>query len=278
MEEQATQNAAPAAQPRAAAAPAGSAGLPVRSVSFDAPWEWLGAGWRDMWRVWPLSLAYGGVFAGVAFILLVGLFGEGSQALIVTLAAGFMLLGPILAVGLYEASRRLAAGEPVDVARVAFVRTASPMQLAYLGVALMLLFLFWVKFAMLLFALFFGHAPFPPLTELVPTLLLTAHGLGLLVVGTAIGAGLAIVAFTLSAVSVPLLMERETDFFTAIATSIKAMTENPRAMLLWAGLIAGLMILGMATVFIGLAVVFPLIGHATWHAYTSVVVRSDEEG
>lgn len=254
---------------------AGSAGLPVRSVPFDAPWEWLAAGWRDLWRVWPISLAYGAVFAVVALALLVGLFLQGGQAVIVTLAAGFLLLGPILAVGLYEASRRMVAGEPVTFLGVAFVRTASPLQLAYLGGVLMLLFLFWVRFAMLLFALFFAQAPFPPLVELPATLLLTSHGVGLLVVGTAFGAVLAIVAFALSAVSVPLLMHRKTDFFTAIATSIKTLTVNPRAMLLWAGLIAGLMILGMATVFVGLVIVFPLIGHATWHAYRAVVAAEE---
>jgi uncharacterized membrane protein len=253
----------------------GAAGLPIRDLQFDAPWDWLAAGWRDLWRVWPISLAYGAVFAAVALALLIGLFMQGGQAIIFTLAAGFLLLGPILAVGLYEASRRLATEEAVTFGAVAFVRTGSPMQLAYLGVALMLLFLFWVKFAMLLFALFFGHAPFPPLTELPATLLLTSHGLGLLVVGTAIGAGLAVVAFALSAVSVPLLMHRRTDFFTAIATSIKALTQNPKAMLLWAGLIAGLTVLGMATCFVGLVIVFPLIGHATWHAYRAVVDLPD---
>ena len=251
----------------------GAAGLPVRNLPFDAPWEWLAAGWRDLWRIWPISLAYGAVFAVVALAMLVGLFLQGGQAIIMTLAAGFLLVGPILAVGLYEASRRLLAGEPVTFRHVAFVRTASPMQLAYLGGVLMLLFLFWVRFAMLLFALFFAHAEFPPLAELPAVLLLTSHGVGLLVAGTATGAVLAITAFALSAVSVPLLMHRQTDFFTAIATSIKALTTNPRAMLLWAGLIAGLMVLGMATLFVGLILIFPLIGHATWYAYRAVVVE-----
>lgn len=261
--------------PTRATPAAGSAGLPVRDIPFDAPWEWLAGGWRDMWRVWPISLTYGAVFAIAALALLVGLFMRGGQAIIVTLAAGFLLLGPILAVGLYEASRRITADEPVTFSGVAFVRTASPMQLAYLGGTLMLLFLFWVRLAMMLFALFFGHAEFPPLSELPSTLLLTQHGVGLLVVGTAVGAVLAVVAFALSAVSVPLLMHRQSDFFTAIATSIKALTQNPRAMLLWAGLIAALMVLGMATMFVGLIVAFPLIGHATWHAYQSVVVQPE---
>lgn len=261
--------------PTTATPAAGSAGLPVRDITFDAPWQWLAAGWRDMWRVWPISLTYGAAFGLVALALLIGLFMQGGQAIIVTLAAGFLLLGPILAVGLYEASRRMAAGEPVTFSGVALVRTASPMQLGYLGGTLMMLFLVWLRLAMMLFALFFGHAQFPPLSELPATLLLTQHGVGLLVVGTAVGAMLAILSFALSAVSVPLLMHRQSDFFTAIATSIKALTQNPRAMLLWAGLIAGLMILGMATMFVGFIVVFPLIGHATWHAYQAVVVQPE---
>ena len=167
----------------------------------------------------------------------------------------------------------------VGIAAVAVLLTGEGSDLktaaTAFGVALMLLFLFWVKFAMLLFALFFGHAPFPPLTQLPATLLLTSHGLGLLVVGTAIGAALAVVAFALSAVSVPLLIHRRTDFFTAIATSIKALTQNPKTMLLWAGLIAGLTAVGMATLFVGLVIVFPLIGHATWHAYRAVVDLPD---
>lgn len=254
---------------------AGQAGLPVRNIPFDAPWEWLAAGWRDMWRVWPISLAYGAIFSTVAVAMLIGLFMQGGQAVILILASGFLLVGPILAVGLYEASRRLTTGEPVTFAGVLFVRTASPMQLAYLGGVLMFMFLLWVRFAMLLFALFFAHAEFPPLAELPAVLLLTAHGVGLLVVGTATGAVIAITAFALSAVSVPLLMHRKTNFFTAIATSIKTLTENPRAMLLWAGLIAGLMALGMATLFVGMILVFPLVGHATWHAYQAVVHQGD---
>jgi len=256
----------------------GAAGYPVANVPFDAPWEWLAAGWRDLWRVWPLSLAYGAVFATVALSLLIGLFQQGQQALILSLAGGFLLLGPMLAVGLYEASRRLAAGKTVGGLNVVFVKTASPLQLAYLGVALLLLYLFWIRFGTLLFALFFGHQAFPPIVEFVPTLLTTAHGVGMLVVGTAVGAVLAVVAFALSAVSVPLLMERESDIFTAVTTSIKALVENPRAMLLWASVIAGLMSFGMATAFIGLVVAFPLVGHATWHAYKMIVPAKGNDG
>jgi uncharacterized membrane protein len=254
---------------------AGSAGFPVNDIPFDTPWTWLAAGWRDLWQVWPISLAYGAVFAALAFMLLAGLVAQGSEAVILTLAAGFLLLGPLMAVGLYEASRRLETGEPVSFGAVVLVRTASPLQLGYLGAILMLLFLFWMRLAMVLFALFFGHAQIPTMAEFVPALLLTANGVAMLAVGSVVGGVLAVLVFTVSAVSVPLLMHRQSDFFTAVATSIKAMVENPKAMLLWAGIIAGLMLVGMATLFVGLAIIFPLIGHATWHAYRSVVVTDD---
>jgi uncharacterized membrane protein len=85
-----------------------------------------------------------------------------------------------------------------------------------------------------------------------------------------------VTAFTLSAISIPLLMDQDTDFLSAVATSIRAMIQNPKAMLLWAGVIASLMILGMATAFVGLIITFPLVGHATWHAYKSIVILDDD--
>jgi uncharacterized membrane protein len=107
----------------------------------------------------------------------------------------------------------------------------------------------------------------PPASEFVPTLLFTPHGLGLLVTGTIVGAVIAFIVFAISAISVPLLMTQRIDAVTAMAASVAAVRLNPKAMMLWAALIAGLMALGIATIFAGLVVVFPLIGHATWHAY-----------
>jgi len=254
----------------------GTLGYQVNNIRFDMPWEWLAAGWRDMWRVWPISLGYGAIFAALAFGLLGGLAYEGSQSIILSLAAGFLLLGPLMAVGLYEASRRLETGKPVTFGSVAFVKTASPLQLAYVGMILTMLFLFWVHMGMLLYGLFFSYSQIPSLADFVPMVLLTANGVTMLVVGSIVGGILAVTAFTLSVVSIPLLMDQETDFISAIATSIKAMVQNPKAMLLWAGIIAGLMALGMVTIFAGLVITFPLVGHATWHAYRAIVVLDEE--
>lgn len=246
---------------------------PVRRLQLDRPWAWLAAGWQDLMRAPGVSLTYGAIFTAVSFLITAGVFLGGVEYLLFPLAAGFMLVGPMLAVGLYETSRRLETGEPVSLRSALFVATRSPMRLAFLGVTLMALLLIWMRAATLLLALFLGPMAFPPLAEVVPTLLLTSQGVALLVVGTACGALLAAAVFTISVVSVPLLMERDLDFASAVFISVQAVLRNPKPMLLWAWLIALLTGIGLATCFLGLIVTFPLVGHATWHAYRETVGR-----
>jgi uncharacterized membrane protein len=135
----------------------------------------------------------------------------------------------------------------------------------------MALLLIWMRAATLLLALFLGPMAFPPLTEVIPTLLLTTQGVALLVVGTGCGAILATLVFAISVVSVPLLMERDIDVVSAVIISLQAVARNPKPMLLWAWLVAILTAFGIATLYIGLIVTFPLVGHATWHAYRETV-------
>lgn len=243
----------------------------ARRIELDEPWAWLAAGWRDLIRIPFLSLAYGAGFAAASAGLTIGLFLLDLSYLLLPLAAGVMLVGPLLAVGLYEASRRLEAGEPVTLASMLFVATRSPAQLAFVGVLLALTLLAWVRVATLLFALFFATSGWPPFDDLVALLLFTGSGLGLLVVGTVVGGVIALVVFAMSAFAVPMLMAREVDAVTAILTSVRAVRDNFWAMLVWAWLIALLMAFGMATLYVGLVVTFPLVGHATWHAYRRVI-------
>jgi uncharacterized membrane protein len=147
----------------------------------------------------------------------------------------------------------------------------APGQLGFFGAILAFAYFVWVQLAFLLFMLFLGSKPLPPAAEFVPTLLFTAHGLGLLVAGTMVGGVLAFLVFAISAVSVPLLMTRPVDAVSAIGVSLAAVIANPKPMALWAALIAGFMALGIATLFVGLVLAFPLIGHATWHAFRDVV-------
>ena len=240
-------------------------------VGTDAPWRWLRKGWRDMWRVPGISLAYGAGFALLTAIIVTGLLGFGWQSLVVALWGMFLLLGPMLAVGLYEASRRLETGEKITFSDVTLVGVRSRGQLAFMGVLLMLLSLVWVLIAFILFMIFFGVGPLPPVSEFIAHLLLTQHGVSFLVIGTLAGATLALVVFALSAISIPLLMVREIDVVTASMTSVRAVRQNTTAMLLWAVLIVALTALGVAAAFVGLIITFPLIGHATWHAYREIV-------
>jgi len=244
---------------------------PLRRLELDRPWAWLAAGWADIKRAPGVSLAYGAIFTVVSFAITAGVFFTGLEYLLFPLAAGFMLVGPMLAVGLYETSRRLETGEPVSLGTALFVATRSPIGLAFLGVTLMGLLLIWLRVAMLLLALFLGPTAFPPLADVVPMLLLTPEGVALLVVGTLCGAVLAAAVFAISVVSVPLLMEREIDFASAVLTSVQAVLSNPKPMLIWAWLVALLTGIGLATLYLGLIVTFPLVGYATWHAYRDTV-------
>jgi uncharacterized membrane protein len=246
-------------------------GIKIERVVFDAPWAWLAAGWRDLWAAPRISLTYGTVFAAISTGLTVGLTAGGLEALVLSLAGGFLLIGPIAAIGLYETSRRLEAGEPVTFRSIAAASLRAPGQLGFFGAILAFAYFVWLEIALLMLMLFLGSKPLPPASEFIPTLLFTPHGLGLLVSGTAVGGLLAFVVFAISAISVPLLMTRRMDAVSAMAASIAAVRVNPMAMTLWAALIAGFMALGIATLFAGLVIAFPLVGHATWHAYRDLV-------
>ncbi len=239
----------------------------IRRVAFDAPWAWLAAGWRDLWSAPIISLTYGAIFAAAAYAFVFQLSSTNVLPLMLPIAGGFMLIGPLLAVGLYEISRKRESNARASFNDIITAVKESNGQLAFFGVMLLLLYFFWMRVAFLLFMLFFGSADIPPVENFVPTLLFTPHGLGLLVTGTAVGAVFAAVAYAASAIAVPMLLDRKVDVITAVSASVKAVNLNRPAMILWAVLIAGLIAMGFAALFVGLAIAFPLIGHATWHAY-----------
>lgn len=257
--------------PNVRGAPAVAAGIEVERVAFDAPWAWLSAGWRDLWMAPRISLTYGTVFAAASMGLTLALRAGGLEALVLSLGGGFLLIGPIAAIGIYETSQRIEAGQPVTFRDIALAGFRAPGQLGFFGAILAFAYFVWLQLALLLFMLFLGDKPLPPASEFIPTLLFTPHGLGLLVSGTVIGGAIAFLVFSISAISVPLLMTRRLDAVTAIGASVAAVKLNPKAMTLWAALIAGFMALGIATLFVGLVIAFPLIGHATWHACRDLV-------
>jgi uncharacterized membrane protein len=249
----------------------------IYRVDIEAPWRWIQAGWSDIERNPRISLTYGAIFTFLALVLLFGLSYSGFQSMILPLAGGFLLIGPVFAVGLYESSRRLAADEPVSFDALCNASSQAVGQLALFGLSLMLIYLAWVELAFLLFMLFYGGQPLPSLQEFVPSLLFTWKGVGLLVIGSVAGAVIAALVFTISIVSVPMLMFRRVGVAMAVITSVQAVRLNYQTAALWAVLIVGLMVLGIATLFVGMIIAFPLVGHATWHAYREIVADDSEE-
>ncbi len=242
----------------------------VRKVDLDRPWTWLAAGWSDLRRAPQVSFAYGGLLAAISLLLAAILWAGDAFYLLLPLTAGFSFVAPLLAVGLYDTSRRLAAGLPVGLKQALLAWRLNGGQLALLGLVLALLHLAWIRIATLLYAVFFS-AQAPSLPQLVDNLFFSSVSLPFLIVGTLVGFALAALAFAIAAVSIPMLIDRDTNVFAAIATSFVAVGENLRPMALWAALIAGFTAFGLATFFVGLALVLPLVAHATWHCYRDVV-------
>jgi uncharacterized membrane protein len=243
----------------------------IRRIELDRPWAWLAAGWRDLTRAPSVSVPYGVLFALVGWAITFGLWWIGAIYLILPLIAGFLIMGPLLAVGLYEVSRRRERGERVTLGGAIRAFRANPSQIAFMGVTLLLLFLAWIRLAVMIFYLFFGLTP-PSPADFVGRVLFSADSLPFLIVGTATGAVLAALAFGISAISIPLLLDRpEAHVVTAIAASFKAVSENRATMAFWALLIVLFVGAGLITFYVGLIVTLPLIGHASWHAYRDLV-------
>src|SRR5262245_9794938 len=241
-----------------------------RGLAPAEAFRWLAQGWQDF-RTDPVtSLAYGVLIFLVSAVIVGGLFSFGWDYIVFPALAGFMVVGPILAVGLYEKSRRIAAGEPVRLQQMVFVRPASGGQILFTGVLLCGLMLLWMRAAVIIYALFFGLVPFPGLANIAPMLFTTPTGWALLIVGSAVGALFAAFAFAVSAFSIPMLLAERIDALTAMGTSMALVWNNLPAMLTWGAIVLVLFLLSLATGLVGLVIVFPVLGHGTWHAYRAV--------
>lgn len=241
-----------------------------RHLAPSTAFTWLAAGWRDM-TVKPLaSLSYGALVFLVSVVIVAGLFAFGWDYILFPAFAGFMVVGPVLAIGLYEKSRRIAAGEPVSLARMIFVKPKSGGQILFTGVLLCLLILLWMRAAVIIYALFFGLRPFPGLDHITQILFTTPIGWAMLLVGGAVGGLFAAFSFAISAFSIPMLLDERVDALTAMGTSMALVWNNLPVMLTWGAIVLALFIVSLATGLIGLIVVFPLLGHGTWHAYRAI--------
>ena len=225
----------------------------------------LRAGARDF-RSAPMFGVFFSTFY-VAVGLGLTLLGAGTFVWTLVLALGFPLVAPFAAVGLYEVSRRLEADEPLDWGGIlGVVVREKDRQIPWIGVILVLVFLFWSFFAHMLFALFMGLSTLTNISSSYEALL-TPTGLAMVAAQLVVGAAVAFLVFSLTVVSLPLLLEREVDFVTAMLLSMRTVAQNLPVMLLWAAIIAATLFIGMIPYFLGLFVVLPILGHATWHLY-----------
>lgn len=243
---------------------------PVRAVHVEAPWRWLRLGWQDLLAARAISLTFGAAIALASLILINLLWRIDLLPYALPLAAGFMFVAPALAICFYDISRRLERKEPVAFGTVALAWKPNASQIAGMGLVMMLFQLAWIRFATLLFALFFGPGP-ASWDHFIQALFFSTDGLPFLIVGTLSGSILAIIAFAIGVTAFPMLLDRDVGTAAAIATSVRAAIVNWRVMTGWAALIVMFTAAGIATGCLGLIVTMPLIGHASWHAYRELV-------
>lgn len=242
----------------------------AQHLPFNAAFSWLRAGWSDLCTNPVPSLLYGlGVFI-VSAALIWGLFRFGYEYALFPALSGFMVIGPLVASGLYEKSRQLENGQRASLAAMIFVRPRSSYSAWFMGVLLLGLFLLWMRAAVLIWALFFGLNPFPGTDEIIPMLFLTPTGWALLLVGGCVGALFAAFSFAISVFAVPMLLVEKTDAMSALGISMSTVWNNLPVMITWGAIVLALFLVAIATAFIGLILIFPLLGHATWHAYRSL--------
>lgn len=243
----------------------------ILHVDFSDIRAALVAGWRDFIRAPHYGLFFACFYVVGGWLIYWSFTAKGQLVWSLAAGAGFPILGPFVACGLYEVSRRLELGEALNRTQIfTVIFRQKDRQIPSMAAVIVVFFLFWNFLAHMIFALFLGTAT---LTNISSSLAVFAsvQGLTMLAVGSSVGAVFATLLFSLTVVSLPMLLEREVDFVTAMLTSVGVVTESPVVMLGWGALIAVLLFLGMATGFLGLFVVLPILGHATWHLYRRAI-------
>ena len=236
----------------------------IRRVAVGRPFAWLALGWRDL-RANPVeSLAWGLVAAVLGW--LIWAYARSQAQLMTASITSFFLIAPLLAAGIYEISRRQELGMSTSFGESLQAWRRSGGALAYFGVELVIIAIFWERLSAILFALTYGGEP-PDLQGFFRDAFLSGNYPEFVMAYVGVGGVFAAIVFVVTAISIPMLLDRNGDFYTAMATSFLAVTRNVPTMAIWAVLIVVLTAVGFATLLVGLIVIFPVLGHASWHAY-----------
>src|SRR4030081_2249606 len=244
----------------------------IRKIGPSDLGDALRLGWQDFTAVPSHAIILCVIYPVLGFFLFRMVLGYSVLPLLFPLAAGFTLIGPFAALGLYELSRRRERGEEAaawDAIHV--LRAPSFGAMLELGVLLLVLFGTWIAVADAIYIASFGHAPAASIPDFATRVLTTPEGWSLIIVGCGLRLLFAFVALCVSVVSFPLMLDRHATAIDAIRTSLRAVRENPFAMAVWGLVVASLLAIGSLPFFVGLAVVLPVLGHATWHLYRKVI-------
>jgi uncharacterized membrane protein len=252
---------------------AGESQLSIRRIGPADLMDALAKGWADFSAL-PTHAVFLCIVYPVIGILLASLtLGYSILPLLFPLAAGFALLGPLAAIGIYELSRRREAGlDATATDAIEVLRSRSIGAIVALGAMLMVIFLIWMATAHAIYVANFGYGRPASISEFARGVLGTPAGWNLIIIGNAVGFLFALVVLTISVISFPLLLDRDVGAAVAISTSVRAVLANPVTMALWGLIVAALLFIGSLPLFLGLPVVLPVLGHATWHLYRKVVV------
>lgn len=236
---------------------------PCRTLRMGDPLRWLAAGWRDLRRAPGVSLTLGGAIVVASWAISGLAWSVGSLPLLLGMLSAFILVGPLVAMGFYSVSARLERGARPSLGRVWRNARATASNVAVFGLVLMVVGLVWARAASMV------HVFFPVNGDI------GWAGIAVfLTVGSMVGSIFCAVIFTASAFSLPMIKDRDTDAITAVLSSANAVLRNKGPMAVWAVIIVAGVAIGFATALVGLAVTVPLLGHATWHAYSDTIDAS----
>lgn len=243
----------------------------INTITQDDVSAAVSAGWSDFKRAPGYGLFIGLIYAAAGWFLLTLFYATSVHYVIYPLVTGFALIAPFVAAGTYEVSRRLERGEPLSWSAVlGSILGERGRELGWMALVTTFTLIIWFDFAVFLYVMFFG-LKVPTLADLPRIIFDTPNGAVFFVIGNVTGAAIAFFVFSITAISCPMLMDREVDFVTAMITSVKAVHKNLRPMISWAALIAFLLALCISTFFLAMPVILPFLGHASWHIYRKSV-------
>ncbi|MGF1621716.1 MAG: DUF2189 domain-containing protein [Rhodomicrobiaceae bacterium] len=239
----------------------------IRKISTADIKDALARGWDDFTAMPTFAIFLVVIYPVIGLVLFSLASGHDMLPLVFPLMAGFALIGPLAAVGLYELSRRRELGQETSMSALSFLRTPALGGIIVLGIVLFAIFIAWLIAAQTIYTMIFGTQQPSSLFELIRQVLTTSEGWTLIIVGCGVGFLFALLAFSVSVISFPMVLDRHVGATTAIVTSVQAVLANPLTMAIWGLIVSGSLLIGSLPLLVGLIVVLPVLGHSTWHLY-----------